>query len=367
MSKQEFSSIRVYPTTDKTLPSFDNTKLVAINTCPRWGLIRYSLHKTFQGSGRAMALEAGAAAHEVFAAHRLFHILDKGQEVYGLSPKQYSELVRSTGIRLFGVDRYEQCIAAIDIREDKRTQCIAFATTALYNSGFYDDPSDKRRTVTTIEEMCIAYMDKFDWSKQMPFVYEKDGQLVAGIELQLDVTIEFTLADTGEVKLYRFIGKADAVHYKDATMSELRVHENKTASRLGDAWELSWETNHQPTGYMIALTALLNRPITHGLVLGSCLPMPKSYDINGISRVPFTRYPHHIEEWFHWFYHTAQLHDAYIDDPLNAPMYTHSCNRYFRPCSFIPLCAVPREEQDDMLEDMVIDEWTPLDDEGSSD
>ena len=314
-----------------------------------------------------MALEAGGAAHEVFAAHRLHYVLEHGATTYNIPQEQAASIFDANGHRLFGAERFGEMVAAIDSREDERTQRIAFATTALFNSGFYDDPADKRRTVTTIEEMCIAYMDKYDWSKQMPYLFD-DGTDRVGIEIEVDVTIEFTLADTGEVKLYRFIGKADGIHYKDATMNELRVHENKTASRLGEAWEYSWETNHQPTGYMIALTAMLNRPVNHGLVLGSCLPMPRSYDINGLSRVPITRKTHHYAEWFDWFYHTAQLHDQYISDPLSAPMYTHSCNRYFRPCSLIPLCAVDREEQEEMLADMIEDEWSPLsDNEGSSD
>lgn len=364
-----FSSIRVYPTVDHTLPAFDNTKLVALNTCPFWGIVRYSKHKTFEGSGRAMALEAGGAAHEVFAAHRLHHVLTNGEVVYGISKEKARHIFETTGTRLYGSVRFGEMVAAIDEREDTRTQRIAFSLTALHNSGFYDDPSDKRRTTTNIEEMCIAYMDKFDWSKQMPYIHNIDSaNPFAGIEIGVDVTIEFTLADTGEVKAYRFIGKADGLHYKDDTMTALRVHENKTASRLGDAWEQSWNTNHQPTGYMIALSAMLNVPIGHGLILGSCLPMPRSYELNGISRVPISREDWQVKEWFEWFYHTVQLHDNHVNDPVTAPQYTHSCNRYFRPCSFIPLCASPPDERQEMIDEMIEDEWNPLThEEGSGD
>ena len=44
--------------------AYDHTKLSAINTCPTWGILRYTMHKTMGGSSRAMALEAGGAAHE---------------------------------------------------------------------------------------------------------------------------------------------------------------------------------------------------------------------------------------------------------------------------------------------------------------
>ena len=56
------------------LESFDYTKLSAINTCPTWGIIRYSKHLTMPGGGRAMALEAGSAMHECFSVIRLIQL-----------------------------------------------------------------------------------------------------------------------------------------------------------------------------------------------------------------------------------------------------------------------------------------------------
>jgi hypothetical protein len=50
----------------------------------------------------------------------------------------------------------------------------------------------------------------------------------------------------------------------------------------------------------------------------------------------------------------------YADDPINAPKYTHSCNRYFKPCSFIAFCDNSEEEQRLILSEMVTDEWSPL-------
>jgi hypothetical protein len=66
--------VRVATEADAELPSFDNTKLTAINTCPTWGIVRYHLHKTMSGGSRALALEAGAAMHEMFAAVRLLDL-----------------------------------------------------------------------------------------------------------------------------------------------------------------------------------------------------------------------------------------------------------------------------------------------------
>lgn len=364
-----FKSVHVYPTDDPSLPTFDNTKLVAINTCPTWGIVRYTKHKTMaSGTGRSMALEAGGAAHQVFAAHRLFAVREAGFAEYRVVKDVFDYFLQANGERLFGRQRYKEMLEAIDPREDIRQQRLQFALTALYNSGFYDDPSDKRRTMTNIEEMCIAYMDKYNWSSQLPILTMLNDVPMFGIEIPVDVTLAFDTFD-GETKRYRFIGKADAIHYKDESQTVARIHENKTASRLGSAWEESWETNHQPTGYMIALSTMLHQQINEALILGSALPLPKSYTINGLSRVPVTRYDFQFAEWLEWFWHTVQLHDTYADRPLDAPQYTHSCNRYFRPCSFIILCASEPDERSQIYDEMRTDKWSPLDedDEGSAD
>src|SRR5690606_16451904 len=154
----------------------------------------------------------------------------------------------------------------------RRAQRIAFSLAALHTCGFYDDPSDKRRTTTNIEEMCIAYMDKYDWSTSLPIILEDYvGGPTAGIEIPIDITLEYTFAtetikdyprtqfqfsDDGQPFLrYRFIGRADGIHWKDGTDNVIRTHENKTASRLGDAWEMSHIMSHQHTGYMVGLSA----------------------------------------------------------------------------------------------------------------
>jgi hypothetical protein len=51
----------------------------------------------------------------------------------------------------------------------------------------------------------------------------------------------------------------------------------------------------------------------------------------------------------------------YEGNPYDAPKYTHSCNRYFRPCSFIPFCDADDEEQRTIVREMEDDEWSPLD------
>lgn len=377
-------SVNAYPTSDTSLPTFDNTKLVALNTCPVWGLVRYVHHKTMGGYGRAMALEAGGAAHEVFAAHRLYCFYHGAKEFYEDIPDEIVQRAfNSAGRRVFGDERFGEMVGAIDEREDFRTRIVAFALQALYNCGFYDDPGDKRRTITNISEMCIAYMDRYDWQDQLPILFfdNKSNEYDIGIEIPMDITLEIEYRhddnnrqDYGETNkvIVRLTGKTDGIHWSNRDRNEIRVHENKTASRLDEAWEYSWETNHQPTGYMIGMSVRFSDKSLYGsnidgpvsinksLILGTALPLPANYALTGISRVSATRTQEQKDEWLYWFTETVLTALAFADQPLEAPQYTHSCNRYFRPCSFIPLCASPKAERQIMFEEMPVEEWSPL-------
>lgn len=355
-------SARLTTEADMHLEAYDNTRLVAINTCPTWGILRYGMHKSMTGPGsRQMALEMGSAAHEVFAAVRLWQ-LRKYQCLHDLSDFH--------GPRLFGASRYEAMLAAVDGREDDRAQSLAFCLSALETSGFYDDPSDRRRTYTNLEEGCIAYIDRWDWNRMPVWVRdETDPHSDIGIELPFDVVLSFVYSDSGstvrdstesyakhEVS-YRFIGKADGLHVRD---SSLYLHENKTAARLDEAWRQSFLLSSQITGYCFSLSLWAGASIENAEIFGLSIPLPKNYDFGGIVREAVTRQRHHFEHWFSWFLHTVQLEQSYKDDPIHAPRYTHSCNRYFRPCSMIPFCDSDEEEQVRILEEMYHDQWSPL-------
>lgn len=341
-------SVRLATEADQHLPAYDNTRLQAVNTCPTWGQLRYGMHKTMSHGGRAMALEMGSAAHEVFAAVRLWQL------------RRYDErpsLADYHGPRLFGGTRYEAMLSSVDWSSDDRAQSLDFCLTALETSGFYDDPSDKRRTYTNLEEACIAYIDRWDWNRMPVWVRDaSDDHSDVGIELPFDVVVSFVL-ESGEQAEYRFIGKADGLHVRGG---ELYLHENKTASRLDEAWRQSFHLNSQPTGYMLALSVWAEQSITKGEIHGLCVPLPKNYDFGGIVREPVSRQTHHFERWFDWFLHTVLLDQAYKDNPYGAPRYTHSCNRYFRPCSFIPFCDASDEEQREIVAEMYENEWSPL-------
>ncbi len=347
---------------DAHLPAYDNTKLQAINTCPTWGILRYQMHKTFQGGGgRAMALEAGSAMHEVFAAVRLWQLwLQVGMEKTADGYPQ-NDLIRFHGERLFGKDKFSNMLEMIKEGEDERTNCLNFCLQALYDSGFYDDPSDRLRTMSNLEEAAILYIDKYDFHRMPIWIRDiNDPCSDVGIEIPFDVVLEFELDDpTGydSKRQYRFIGKFDGIHVRDGNVV---IGENKTASRLDEAWRMSFTMSSQVTGYCLAGSVYTGEPVNRGVIFGTQIPLPKAYDLSGIIQEHVRRETFHFERWFDWFLHTVELAERYDNNPSAAPRYTHSCNRYFRPCAFIPFCDSDDEEQKLIISEMVDDEWSPL-------
>jgi hypothetical protein len=354
MSTPSVVSIETRMATDEDshIDNYDNTRLVAVNTCPTWGVLRYGMHKVFTSGGRAMPLEAGSACHEVFAAVRLYQLYK-----YDTDPALAEQFLDHHGRRLFGDARFENMLSHLKTEEDESTQCLNFCIDALYSSGFYDDPSDRRRTMSNLDEACTLYISRWDWHRHPIWIRDPtDPTSDVGIETPFDLVVTFTFSD-GSVKQYRFMGKFDGIHWRDG---KLLIGENKTASRLDDAWRMSFTLSSQITGYALAAQVWTGELCGNALVWGLAIPLPKSYDNGGLITEHVTRQPYHFERWFDWFLHSVGYFDAYKDNPHDAPKYTHSCNRYFRSCSFVPFCDSDVDEQKLMIEEMQTEEWSPL-------
>lgn len=353
-------SFRLASEADANLPTYDNTKLSAFNTCPTWGVIRYQMHKRMPGAGRAMALECGSAMHEMFAWVRLCTL--KRQ----LQPPADYRAYYYHGERLFGPKRFieinEQCPKLVDHVD----HCKAGAIAVLETSGYYDDPSDKRRTLTNMIECALAYIDKWRWDDKVWMRDETDPCSDVGIEIPFDVVVSIGfgprdegLADNEMVveKQFRYTGKIDGIHWCNGV---LILGENKTASRLNDAWSMSFAMASQVTGYCIAASVFTEGQIRNAMIHGITVPLPRSYDYGGIVREPVSRSDYHFKQWINWALHTVEGYEAYESNPFEAPKYTHSCNRYFRPCSMLAFCDSDREDQELSLGQMVLEEWSPL-------
>lgn len=330
--------------------ALDYTKLNAVSTCPTWGIVRYIRSLAFNSSNRVMALDAGSAAHEAYAACRLWQL----GRVDG-----HMDHMEHHGRRLFGADRWQSMRLAAVPAEDERTQMLNFCLDALYTSGFYDDPADNRRTIANIEEALIAYLDRWDITRPV-YVYDvQNPASFVGIEIPINVKVVFR-SKAGPEYAFRLTGRADGLHWHRGP--RLCIHDNKTASRLNDAWAQQWHMSHQMTGYCIGVSTLLGEDVSMVQVMGMSIPMPRSYDYGGLINETVFRRPDQYVAWMDWALFVLQIIRQFNTDELiyDAPQFTHSCSRYFRPCPFIPYCASPRDEKPEIMAEMVHSEWDVL-------
>lgn len=344
-----------------TLPWIDYSGLTALNTCPRWGLI-HSVHgKRFGTVDRAMALEAGTAMHDMFAAVRMFELMDSQMQTINLCSGEKDRVIPryiyEHGAKLFTSsmyeDRWNEAMQIFDSPDDYDTRIMRFGLYILETSGFIDDPSDRRRTQTNLESAAIAYIDKYPKKRYIPYV-DPVRQFV-GVEIGVDVVLNTR-------PLYRFAGKVDGLCHDTMSKGRLGIHENKTGARIDAVWANAFHVGHQPTGYLAAISAMLGQPVDVGIAWGTQLPLPKSSMYgDGSMRQPFARNERQINEWLAWIQHTLDVALPFVDNPTDAPMYTHSCNRYFKSCSLIPLCVEEPEQRKHIFDkEMHVDRWSPL-------
>lgn len=339
----------------------DYSKLNAINMCPTWGIVRYELNKVLEESGRAMALEAGHACHESFAAIRILDLFAQDlsfDDIVAICKDKFGEARYDESAMGNWLTDFQDALAS-NTEEDARTYGMNFALEALNTSGFYDDPRDKRRTIANLEEAIIAYYDMWPTHRgRESTIYIGDDGLV-GVEIPFAIRIIFTFKG-GDGLHVRYIGKMDGLHRRKS--GELVAHENKTTVRLGDAWSAGMRMTHQSTGYAVAASLLTGEQCNVVYSHGLAIPQPRSGTSIGVVRDVANRHERHIRDWLVWILDQAFYIAKYRDNPALAPRYTMSCNRFFRPCSFIPLCDQEPEEFVETLDDMIEDRWSPLDD-----
>lgn len=330
--------------------SADHTKLSAVNTCPVFGIIRYEKHKTISGADRALPLEAGQAAHEAFAAIRLFQL-----EYIQKRP----DLAQFHGIRIFNEDRWNSIKA---VYKDDRTQLsnlMNFGIQAFDTSGYYDDERDRRRTKDNIIECIMQYAQQWDTECDIWIRDPASSTSDVGIEIAFNYGV--LLNDGNRAVAFNFTGKIDGI-FLSKRDKIITVDENKTGARIDEAWLAQWRMSHQITGYAIAAAKFSGShlPILpRARIIGMQIPMPRDA-MNGIRAESVPRGEHMLLDWERWMFHTLKIMEENNDDPVNAPRYTHSCNRYFRPCSFLALCDAPPEVRQEIYENMAHDEWSPL-------
>lgn len=284
--------------------------------------------------------------HEVFAAVRIWQL----EHVQKL--KKHAAV---TAKRIFGKPRWKRMLADVDFGLDDREQLMQLGFAALHTSGYEDDPEDKVRTLSNMELATINYVDEQLYKMDNWPIWvanKKDPLSAVGIEQVFDCVLEYA-----DGKLVRFIGTLDGLVLNAGRDMRPTLDENKTASRLDDAWKFSFDMTHQITGYLAAGTSVFGLTIEHARVTGlKVKPTNRGEDIYVLE---VSRTPDAILHWARWVRHTVDLAELYANDYENAPRYTHSCNRYFRPCSLIPFCCDTREGRTIQWEQMVAPEGSP--------
>jgi len=354
--------VLIKPTTDMSLSWIDYSTMSAVNTCPRWGIIN-SWHgkKLPSGNERVLPLEAGRAMHDVFACCRFFDLLTDFNKKEPINYTKY-KAINEYAERLFNnasfPDRWQQALAYFNSTEDAETRCMQMCLNLLETSGYHDDPRDNRRTQSNLESAAISYVQRYPLGRFIPIC--NDDATIIGIEVPFDVTLH----DHSDQPLVRFVGRVDAVCLDTLRPNDTipEVHENKTGSRIDTVWSSSFDTSNQVTGYCIAMSTILDMPIRNVIMWGLQIPVPKSSSYSdGIMRYPTTRNEASFYEWHKWVMHTFGTILQHEDEPTNAPMYTHSCNRYFRSCAFIPLCCEDEEQRKHIFDnEMIVQRWSPL-------
>lgn len=264
--------------------------------------------------------------HEVFAGVRLWQLMMK----QGL--KRHAKV---NGERLFGRTRWASIIEQTDWELDDREQLLQFAFHVLHSGGFFDDPSDDIRTISNMEMATIVYVDE-----QLPkmdnwpiwVADKKDPNGLVGVEQVFDIVLYYE-----DGRAIRFAGTIDGLVLDLHRGARPTLDENKTASRLDDGWIMSFDMSHQVTGYLAACSAYFGFGVAHARIQGLKIKPSHRGDDKYVKVV--SRTPDAVRAWASWFRHTVELFEAYKDDWEHAPRYTHSCNRYFRPCSLVQFCG----------------------------
>ena len=352
---------------EKHLPIIDNTRLTAVNTCPRWAGVRYG-HNKIMGSGtsRALALEVGTALHHSFGAIRLHQLARNG----------YVDHAMHHARRLFPRDgAYEEARsiinAASSTNEGDLTALRELGLFGIEYSRYEDDEKDKKRTRVNMEEAIIKYANRYNLSNRIWVSKQDKPEATVGIEIPFDVIIDirarpgvlfsnYTTSPLGdEGKQIRFVGRLDGLVFDSG--DNLLLEENKTTAQINATWITQWEMSHQLTGYIVVARQFAMLSCEAAEVIGLAIPQPKTSPYDGLVRVPATRSASRVNQWLQWFVNSVLDFEDATAAPLEAATFTHSCTRYFRECSMLPLCASDREEQEDIFNNqMTIQEWNPL-------
>ena len=328
------------------MPYLTSSMLEALVTCPRWGLINSVNRRSFTENARAMALEAGSAMHEVFSVLNLLqvgvvqgkvdHMNYHGERLF---PGRWAGMTAKLDTTVHDKFRH-------DVMEDILLRCLA-------SSDFYDDPADPYRTMSNLERAAFELYNY--WVTVLSDFTIQTSELPdepIGVERSIDVV--FTAPDAAPI---RFIGLADAIYQNDTTR-KVTLGEYKTSSRVTDSYLESFRTRNQVTAYMLGLHADYSDYMSgNTIIIASEMP-PKASKQN-VQHIMVPRDEDSYADFFAACKFGMQIIEQFGDNPTDAPMFTHSCNRYFRTCSLMTLCTCTSQDRRETYDSMFTKELSP--------
>lgn len=332
------------------MPYVTSSMLEAVNTCPRWGVVHSVLGKRFTTKYRQMALEAGSLMHDVFCCLNLVQV----GAVQALPDHMHYHARQE-----FGKVRWENIWKAACGKKGVFSlddiKCLERLVLACINSSeFYDDPNDKNRTLANLElcalELVTYWLAKL---KTFPIYIEdiKDPTKSIGIEKSLDCVFDI-LKDDKSVTSIRTIGLADAV-YRNPETGNIALGEYKTSAMMNEAWVKAYDTRHQLTLYNAQLQAYFGEQDKFNTVMiGSAIPVRTTSA--PVRHFTVNRDKENVDQLILMMLHTYEQIEKFRNNALYAPMFTHSCNRFFRSCSLMDLCVASAEDREEMFDNMEI-------------
>jgi hypothetical protein len=284
------------------------------------------MQRQYPQHARAMALEAGEAMHQFFAAMRIWQLHNI---------QDLPDHAKATGERIFGEPRWKEVWKNCVKHTGHMDQLGQLAVEVLNSSGYYDDPSDKIRTLSNMQTAAVVYA-----KETYPYVHawpiwvadHKSPLRPTGVEQVFDCILEYT-----DGKHIRFIGTLDGILCNAMRNNRITMADNKTASRMDKAWIEAHKIRHQFTGYMACGMAVFEFEMYHARIYGCRLkPTYRGEDVH-IESIRRTR--DDIQHWANWVRKQVEIFEEYQIDWEHTERRTHSCNRYFRPCALIPFCG----------------------------
>lgn len=328
------------------MPYLTASMLEALVTCPRWGLINSVNRRSFTENARSMALEAGSTMHEVFS---VLNLLQVGLVQGKVEHMNYHGNVLFPG-RWAGItaklDPLQHDKRSADIIEDVLLRCLA-------SSEFYDDPGDQFRTMSNLER---AAFELYNYWVNVLSEFTIETNTLPEEPIGVERSIDVVLMSEGH-KPIRFIGLADAV-YRNAETKKVTLGEYKTSSRVTDSYLESFQTRNQISAYLLGLHADYSDYMTgNAIIIASEMP-PKATKQN-VQHIMVSRDVDSYESFFTACQFGMQLIDQFGNAPTDAPMFTHSCNRYFRTCSLMSMCTCTAQDRRETYDSMFTMELSP--------